>query len=177
MAEAEKGERRAIRVRVVLSIWSVAAEIDEARLAGMKREPIPRKPLAQNVEQSLCVAEVSERQHSVVGESDKGTSPLEAWLHLVLEPFIQHVVQEDVRQAGRDHAPLRGALGRMAQEPIFQDPCFQQLIDHPSDDTIRDSSVEKGAQVGVRNRIEIFFDVEIDHPTQAMPHKASTQIL
>jgi hypothetical protein len=97
MAEAEKGERRAIRVRVVLSIWSVAAEIDEARLAGMKREPIPRKPLAQNVEHSLCVAEVSERQHSVVGESDKSTSPLETWLRLVLEPLIQHVVQEDVR--------------------------------------------------------------------------------
>jgi hypothetical protein len=31
------------------------------------------------------------------------------------------------------------------------------FIDHPSDDTIRDSSGEKGAKVGVRYRIKIFF--------------------
>ena len=72
---------------------------------------------------------------------------------------------------------LRGAFGRMAQETIFQDPCLQPFIDHPSDDTIRDSSVKKVAQVGVRNRIEVFFDVEIDHPTQSVAHEASTQIL
>jgi len=41
------------------------------------------------------------------------------------------------------------------------------FIDHPSDDTIRDSSGEKGPKVGVRYRIKIFFDVEIDHPTQS----------
>ena len=29
VAEAEKGERRPIRIRMVLAIWSVAAEIDE----------------------------------------------------------------------------------------------------------------------------------------------------
>src|SRR5262249_38291207 len=80
-------------------------------------------------------------------------------------------------RSGRNHPALRGAFGCMAQETIFQDPCLQPLIDHPSNDTIRDSSVKKGAQVGVRNRIEVFFDVEIDHPTQSVAHKASTQIL
>src|SRR5262245_30063839 len=34
VAEAEEGERCPIRVQVVLAIWSVAAEIDEARLSG-----------------------------------------------------------------------------------------------------------------------------------------------
>ena len=65
----------------------------------------------------------------------------------------------------------------MAQEPIFQDSCLQPFIDHPSDDTIRDLSVEKGPKVGVRYRIKIFFDVEIDHPTQSMSHEAGTQVL
>ena len=86
-------------------------------------------------------------------------------------------MQEDIREAGRDHTPLRGAFGRMAQETIFQDPCLQPFIDHPSDDTIRDSSVKKGTQVGVRNRIKVFFDVELDHPTQSMAHEARTQVL
>ena len=42
----------------------------------------------------------------------------------------------------------------MAQEAIFQDSCFQPLINHPSDHTIRDSLVKKVPKVRVRNRIE-----------------------
>jgi hypothetical protein len=38
---------------------------------------------------------------------------------------------------------LWGAFGRVAQEAIFQDARFQPLINHPSDDTIRDSLVKK----------------------------------
>src|SRR5215467_11338942 len=65
----------------------------------------------------------------------------------------------------------------MAQESIFEDPCLQPFIDHPSDDTVYDSSVKKGTQVGVRDRPKIVFDVEIYHPTQSMAHEASTQRL
>ena len=65
----------------------------------------------------------------------------------------------------------------MAQEPVFQHSCLQPFIDHPTDDTIRDSSVKKRTQVGVRNRIEIFFDIEIYHSTQPVAHEASTQRL
>jgi len=31
----------------------------------------------------------------------------------------------------------------VAQEAIFQHSCFQPLVDHPSDNTIRDSPVKK----------------------------------
>jgi hypothetical protein len=48
VAEAEKGERRTLRYRMVFSLWSPAAEVDEARLVGMERELVPRKSLAQN---------------------------------------------------------------------------------------------------------------------------------
>src|SRR6516225_12210484 len=65
----------------------------------------------------------------------------------------------------------------MAQESIFQDPCLQPLIDHPSDDSVCDSSVKKSTKVGVRDRPEIVFDVEIYHPTQSMAHEAGTQLL
>src|SRR5215813_4911304 len=65
----------------------------------------------------------------------------------------------------------------MAQETVFQHSCFQPFIDHPSDDTIRDSSVKKRAQVGVRYRPKIVFDVEIYHPTQSVAHEAGTQRL
>src|SRR5262245_30888341 len=97
VAEAEKGERRPIRVRAVLAVWSVAAEVDEARLVGMQLELVPSKTLAQNIQDPLGVQEIRKRHHGVVGESDKGTILLEPRFHLVLEPLIQHMMQENVR--------------------------------------------------------------------------------
>jgi len=44
------------------------------------------------------------------------------------------------------------------QEAIFQGACFQPLINHPTDHTIRDSLVKKVSKVGVRNRIEVYPD-------------------
>src|SRR5215472_1041995 len=121
----------------------------------MKHQPIPCKPPVQHAKDPLCVEYILERHHGIVGEPDKGTSALETWSHLELEPFIQHV----------------------AQETIFQDACLQPLINHPSDDTIRDSPVKKVSKVRVRYRIKIFFDVDIDHPPQSLAHKARTEIL
>ena len=99
VGEAEEGERGTIRLRMVSPIWSVVAEIDEARLVGMECESIPCKALTQNAEDPLGIEEVLERQHGIVSEADKGTSPLETWPHLDLKPFVQHVVQENVREA------------------------------------------------------------------------------
>jgi hypothetical protein len=82
---------------VVLTIWSVTTEVDEARLVGMEREPVPSKPLVQDIQNPLGILEIRKRHDGVVGESDKGTFSLEAWFHLILEPFIQHMVQENVR--------------------------------------------------------------------------------
>ena len=66
VAKAKKGERGPIRFRM-RAICSLEAKIDEARLVGMKCEPIPRKPLAQNTQYPLGVAEVCERHHGIVG--------------------------------------------------------------------------------------------------------------
>jgi hypothetical protein len=99
VGEAEEGERGTIRLRMVSPIWSVVAEINEARLVGMECESISCKSLAQYAENPLGVEKVLERHHGIISEPDKGTSPLETWPHLDLEPFIQHVVQENIREA------------------------------------------------------------------------------
>src|SRR5215831_13200317 len=64
------------------------------------------------------------------------------------------MVQENVREAGRDHTLLLGALSRTVQEAIFDSSCFQPFINHPSDNAVCDSLVEERSKVGVRNRIE-----------------------
>jgi hypothetical protein len=45
VAEAEEGERRAIRFRMRFPIWSFEAKVDEARLVGMERKLVPSKSL------------------------------------------------------------------------------------------------------------------------------------
>src|SRR4249920_1057516 len=92
VGEAEEGERGTIRLRMVGPIWSVAAEIDEARLVGMECKSIPCKAFTQNAKDPLGIEEVLERQHGIVSEADKGTSPRETWAHLELKPFIPRVV-------------------------------------------------------------------------------------
>src|SRR5215469_1973394 len=130
-------------------LWSLWAEVDEARLVGMESESISCKPLAQDRQHAFGIDNIVERHQRVVGIPDEGALPSETRSHLILEPLVQHMMQEDVREARRDYTPLRGALGRVAQETIFYGSCFQPFIDHPTDDAVRDSLVKERSKVGV----------------------------
>ena len=99
MGEAEEVERGAIRRWMVCSVWSVGTEVDEACLVGMEHQPVPLKTLAQSSQDPPGGVAVLERHHEVISVPDQDTSPLQAPPHLSLEPFIQHTVQVDVRQA------------------------------------------------------------------------------
>src|SRR6516162_7331293 len=68
----------------------------QTRMCGFPASGSSWESLAQG---SVCVEHILERHHGIVGEADKGTSALETWSHLELEPFIQHVMQENVREA------------------------------------------------------------------------------
>src|SRR5580693_7361592 len=67
----------------VLSGWSVSS-YRASRLPNTSRTP-------------LGILKVCERHHGVISKTDKGTVPLEPRFHLVHEPLIQHMMQEDVR--------------------------------------------------------------------------------
>jgi hypothetical protein len=43
---------------------------------------------AQDAEDPLGIEEVLEHHHGIISEADKGTSPLETWPHLKLEPLL-----------------------------------------------------------------------------------------
>ena len=57
-----------------------------------------------------------------------------------------------------------GSFRRQMQEPVFQHPCFQPLVDHPPDNTIRNSPVEDRPQLPVRDRVEVLAYIDIQHP-------------
>src|SRR5262249_46055857 len=72
----------------VLSGWSVSP-YRASRLPNT-----PRTRLASSTSSTAMTASSAKRTRE-----HKGTSACKPWSHLVLEPFVQHVVQEDVRQA------------------------------------------------------------------------------
>src|ERR1700679_2447722 len=171
MGEAKEVERRSTRCRVAHPIRAFEAEVDEACLVGMQRKAVSRKTLAQNSQNPFGAEEVLERHHKIVGISDKGTSPLEPWPHLRLEPFIQHIVQVDVRKQRRDHTSLRRAFGRLAQLSFLHYASLQPFIDHPPDNPVSDPSVEELPQLLVWDRVEVLAYIDIEHPAQALGHK------
>ena len=94
----------------------------------------------------------------------------------MLEPFIQHMVQVDVCEHGRDDATLRGALGRVPKEIVLQHARLQPFVDHPANDAVRDSSVEKRTQVMMLDGVVVLGDVDVQHPAQPLPaHEGQTQ--
>src|SRR5215210_5045281 len=109
MSEAEKVERGAPRSRVVGALRPLEAEVDEACLVGMEREPIPGKTLAQNSQDPRGIGKGLESHHEIVGVPDKAGSSLQAWSDRVFEPHIQHMVQVDVRKARGDLPSHNGA--------------------------------------------------------------------
>src|SRR3954465_3719692 len=66
MSEAEEVERGAMRSRVLGALWPLEAEVDEARLVGMEREPIPGKTLAQNSQNPRGIGKSLESHHEIV---------------------------------------------------------------------------------------------------------------
>jgi len=72
------------------------AKVDETCLVRVEREPVPSKTLAQHRQDPVGIDDVVERHNRVVSVAGKGTFPAQPWPNLRLEPFIQHMMQEDV---------------------------------------------------------------------------------
>jgi hypothetical protein len=146
VGEAEEVERFG------LAVWrrptmTMRAEVNEARFVRVQRKAESAEPLSQHVHDPPSVMVGLKGHHEVVSEPYQGRLPPHAWSHLVLEPFVQHVVQENVREHRRDDAALRGSFSREVQVSFFQDTRIQPFVDHPPDNTVRDSLVKDFTKV------------------------------
>ena len=79
-----------LELMVVVAIIGLVAAMSVPSILQMRREAPMRRAVND-------ILEVCERHHGVISITDKGTVPLEPRFHLVLEPLIQHMMQEDVR--------------------------------------------------------------------------------
>src|SRR5690242_2568607 len=172
VGEAEEIERGTVCGRMNGAIRSFEAEVDEARLVGMEGESIPGKTLAQHCQDPFGIEKVLEGHHQVVSVPDKDSSPLQARSDVPFEPFVQRIVQVDVRKARRNYTPLGRPFGWAVQTSLLKDAGFQPLVDHPSDNAVCDSSVEEFPEMAVVDRVEILLNIDVDTPSYSLTHEA-----
>ena len=99
-------------------MWAFEPEVYEACLGRMELKSVPAEPLAQHVQQSLAGRMVLEGNHRIISISNQQASATEPRSHHALEPFIQHVVQVNIREQRRDHAALRRSASRPVQNRV-----------------------------------------------------------
>ena len=136
-------------------------EVYEAGLGRMESKPLPIESLAQHVKQSPACEMVPKGDHRILGVSNQLAAAPVPRSHHTLEPFVQHIVQVDVREQWRDHAALGRPTSRAAQDTSFEHPRLQPLVDHSPDDAVRDSLVEEPSQVRMVDGVEVFGDVDV----------------
>ena len=115
----------------------------------MERQPVATETFTQNVQHAPAAPGVLEGHHKVVGKPHELARPSQPGLCFPLEPRIQHMVQEDVREHRADNPALgRAGLGS-AQDTLFENPRLQPFVDHASDDAILDPQVEEYVEQGI----------------------------
>lgn len=105
-------------------VWLFRAAIGplerhQPRLVRVNRQSILGKPLGENRQDATGVRLMGESHDKVVRVADQERLPLQARLDLVLEPFVQHLVQEQIRKRGADHPTLRVAGLGMRDASVF----------------------------------------------------------
>src|SRR3954463_2930087 len=83
--------------------------------------------------------------------------------------------QSYLLRSGSEHAPLGRPFRWAVQTSLLEDAGFQPFVDHPSDNAVRDSSVEEVPEMAMVNRVEIFLDINIDTPSYSLTHEGCSE--
>ena len=84
----------------------------------MEREPVSTETLAQHIKQPLAAVAVFESDDKIIGESHQLAVAAQARPRLILEPLVQHMVQENVGENWRDDAPNAKGNFRFEREIV-----------------------------------------------------------
>src|SRR5271166_4275807 len=94
-------------------------ERHQTSLLRVDRQAVFLKALGQHVHHPSGIFLTGKAHDEVVRVADQERAPLEARLDLPLEPFVQHVVQEDVREDRADHAPNNVAKSSLIPDSVI----------------------------------------------------------
>ena len=102
-------------------------ERDQRRLRRMHAQAKAGKPLRQHRHDPPGVPFQLAADDKVIRKADQKASSLHAWPYFLLEPFIQHMVEEYIGKYGGNDPALHDACLGMRQDAFFHHPRPQPL--------------------------------------------------
>ena len=90
----------------------------------------------------------------IISKADQETSSLQAWLDLMLKPYIEDLMEKDIGQHGGNGSPLHNACVGMVQHPFFPDPGTEPFPNKAHYPPIIDSVAERFPQSSPVNTVE-----------------------
>ena len=96
MRKSEKVECAVPRLDPSAACW--LAERNQRRLRWMDSQAVAGKPLGQYRHDPAGIRFQFAADHKIISETDQEASAFQAWLYLVLEPFIEDLMEKDIGQ-------------------------------------------------------------------------------
>ena len=116
MRESEEVERAGFSSLPLYLPERTSAELQQPRLLRVERQPKLCEPLGQNVHDFFGVLPILKAEDGIISEADFVRFTPQSGLHLMLEPFVQHLVKIKVGQERADRLPLSST--RFAHEKL-----------------------------------------------------------
>ena len=116
MRKSEKVECAVSRLGPSVACW--LAERNQRRLRWMDSQAVAGKPLGQYRHDPAGIRFQFAADHKIISETDQEASAFQAWLYLVLEPFIEDLMEKDIGQYGKWY-PLARRLCRDGSAPLL----------------------------------------------------------
>src|SRR5271157_1857995 len=163
--EAEKVERLRLPQTTLRPVARrIAAELQEARLVGVKFQTELREALAQRGQEGVGIPLVLEPNDKVIPIAHDDHLAAPRLTSPALGPQVEHVVQINVRQERANAPALDGALRTSGSLPVLEHAGAEPLLDQPHDALIRDPVLEELHDPLVLHRIEKAPNVRVEHP-------------
>jgi len=137
MVEAQ--EVKTSRDRFITTAWTRChgrLESNQLGLVGMKLKAIAPEAFGKSHEDTLGVSSLLENHHHVIGIANHFGVPSHARAHLLVPPYVDNLMQVDVRQQWRDYPSLRRARLGVSHDALIQNPSTEPFSDEPNHDPI-----------------------------------------
>ena len=155
MGEAEEGEGLRTPLATLLSGHGrKPAERDQTRLVLMEQQAELGQPLLEVGHYPPGIARALEAHHEVVGIAHDRDPTASVPAAPLMDPEVEHVMQEDVGQERADARPLRRSPIRLVPLTALEDTGRKPLPDKPEHPRIGDPVRQHPQQPLVVDRVE-----------------------
>src|SRR5262245_3271130 len=97
-------------------------------------------------------------QDEIIAVAYEKRTTHEPRLHDLLDPFIEHFVQVDVRENGRNNTTLGAPRLRIRQHSVFQDPRLQPFANQSQQHAVAYPAAKNRHQMSVSHGVEELAD-------------------